>query len=302
MSSKRKSTTVKPNTASVYEVVSDKIVAALESGKVAWQMPWSKHKGLPQNLVTKHQYQGANLLMLWLFADYDNPYFVTMPAIKAHEAWIKKGEHGHVITAMFPLFSENNDGEKEAVSFRYKYFYVWNISQLEKTGTLPIPELQTYEHSEPAEKYAAADKLIGQAGFEIRHSEQQAYYSLKDKFINMPARETFQTLDSYYRTAFHEIIHAEIDKERTAQGETYERTAYAQEELVAEIGAAFLSYHVGIEPDYNNSAAYLQGWSKALKDNPKWFVSAAAQAQKIANRLIGVSEEIQVADVQAEAV
>jgi antirestriction protein ArdC len=131
----------------------------------------------------------------------------------------------------------------------------------------------------------------------IEHKEQRAYYRPSSDVVNIPMPDLFRSDEEYYSTLFHELTHAtghqsRLNREELSKVSLFGSHDYSKEELVAEMGAAFLCGHCGIEPSViENQAAYIQGWLKKLQDNKKWLVYAAANAQRAADFILGIKHE-----------
>lgn len=160
----------------------------------------------------------------------------------------------------------------------------------------PTPEAEVEEETEPAfDPIAEAEAILaGYTEVEIRHGGDRAYYSPGGDYIGMPERHQFERAEAYYSTAFHECGHSTGHRSRLARPDLMEShhfgdTSYSKEELTAEMTAAMLCGIAGIEnATIDNSAAYLQHWVAKLRDEPKWLVQAAAQAQKAADWILGI--------------
>ena len=284
----------------VHEIITDRIVAALEKGVVPWKMPWSivKVKGGMQNFKSKRSYNGINVFMTWITAyakGYTLPYWVTFKQAKELGGSVKKGESGTPIIFYKRYEKENDKGEIKE-SYAARYFTVFNIEQT--TIELPadlIPETYDFEPMEKAQ--AIADDMPEKP--EVRHGGNSAYYHTVDDFVQMPDENRFQKNAEYYSTLFHELSHSTGHEKRLNRKR--EETAdvltagmdYGKEELVAEMSAAFLCAESGVESTLENSAAYIDGWLRKLKNpkNAKLVVQAASQAQKATNFILGVNHE-----------
>lgn len=291
----------------VYSEVTDRIIAALEEGTVPWRKPWKSRAGvdgLPVNIRTGRPYRGVNVFLLAL-QGYDDPRWGTFKAIKECGGHVRKGEKGTRVILWKPV----RPNEEQAENGRTPYlllreYTVFNAAQcdglpeLETTGT---PDTPAFEANERADAIVANYRAHGGPG--IFHEYRQAFYRPSADLIGMPPREDFVSPDGYYCTLFHELTHSTGHEKRlgrVTEWTTFGSDPYAREELVAEMGAAMLAGLAGLDcADGEQSAAYIAGWLKALKNDRKLVVQAAAQAQKAADLIAGdvLSEE----DVPAEA-
>lgn len=291
----------------IYQKVTDKIIADLEQGELTWLKPWSagnldgrivkplRHNGMA--------YSGINVLMLWgagLEAGFISPYWMTFKQAKELGAHVKKGERGNQVVYANTLTKteEQEDGSEEERKIPFmKAYTVFNVEQIEG-----LPE-HYYAKPEPvieeAQRIDHADKFFAASGANVRHGGNRAFYSGGSDHVQMPPFECFHSPESYYATLAHELTHwtkhpKRLDREfgRKKWGDE----GYAREELVAELGAAFLCADLGLTPEAGTDhAAYIQSWLKVLKDDKRAIFSAAAHAQRAADILhsFQASTEIQ---------
>ena len=290
----------------VYQIITDRMLSLLESGTVPWQKPWSASgsEGLPRNFVSKKPYRGINPFIL-LCAGYSCPYWVSYRQAADLGGTVRKGEKGYpvVFWKRLPKTDKatgkpvlNGKGKPEMVLF-LRYYTVFNLEQCDgiKWEKPVAPAGKVFEPLEEAARIVASMPDAP----EIRHGGARACYSPALDLVQMPHKETFTDSAHYYNVLFHEMTHATGHAKRLARKgiteiEGFGSDPYAREELVAEMGAAFLSGHAGIlHNTVTNSAAYLAGWIKALKGDPKLVVIAAAQAQKAADCVLGITHEAQ---------
>ena len=300
----------------VYEIVLDRILAKIESGVIPWQRPWSG--GMPANFISTHPYRGINLMLL---ADMGStPWWLTFQ--QAHElgGHVKAGEHGQVITFWkmlsigqnAPTAGETNEKpsakrkgarakpkvDEDTVEHipMLRYYRVWNLDQCE------IPEERLKPLLERREKPPLVFTPIEQCEHIVTgmpnpptlvSQEMRAFYRPRQDELNMPPKERFHTVEEYYSTLFHELTHStghasRLDRPTLTQMCPFGSTNYSQEELVAEMGAAFLCGLSGIENrTVDNSASYLANWMQRLKDDKRLLIRAAGQAQKAVDYITG---------------
>jgi len=273
--------------ANVYEIVTDRIIAAMEEGVVPWRKPWTG-QGLPTSLTTGKAYRGINSLILEVIAmseGYELPLWGTYKQAQALGGNVRKGEKGSPVVLWKPMEKEKEDGSKESFMMM-RYFTVFNVAQMEG---IEIPEKFLLK-TEPVAVLEGVEKALTYAGGPtVRHALQdQAYYSSAKDEIVLPMLEQFQSPERYAGTALHEAIHSTGHEDRLdrGMGNTFGCEAYAQEELVAEIGAAMLATRLGIEVEWDQAAAYLGSWLAKLKDDRKMLVQAAQKAQKAIDHVL----------------
>ncbi|MGO4914917.1 ArdC family protein [Pseudogemmobacter sp. W21_MBD1_M6] len=253
----------------IYQKETDKIIADLEQGELTWLKPWSaantegriikplRHNGMP--------YSGINVLVLWgaaMEGGYIFPFWMTFKQAKEFGAHVRKGERGNLVVYANTITKteEQDDGSAE-------------------------------ERIEHAEEFFAATRA------DIRSGGNRAYYSGGSDHVQMPHFESFRSPEAYYATLAHELTHwtkheKRLDREfgRKSWGDE----GYAREELVAELGAAFLCADLALTPEPGTDhAAYIQSWLNVLKNDKRAIFSAAAHAQKAADFLHGFQQQPQ---------
>jgi antirestriction protein ArdC len=285
----------KPN---AYEKITAQIIKMLEDGVAPWRKPWNAAGTMPTSLSSGKPYRGANRFILGATAavlGYGSPYWGTYKQIEGRGGQIVKGAKSTVVTLWKPFEKMNAEGEMVQSMFMTT-FNVFNVEQADWTnGEMPtVPEMAEHDPIEDAERIAAAYLADGPA---FSTGGDRAYYSPSADSIRVPEMGTFATREGYYSTIFHEMIHStghasRLNREGIVEGHSFGDAIYSKEELVAEMGAAFLCATVGTEPEATmaNSAAYIKGWLKALKDDPKMIVQAASAAQKAADLVQGIGQ------------
>jgi antirestriction protein ArdC len=284
----------------IYQKVTDKIIADLEQGELTWLKPWSgantegritkplRHNGQP--------YNGINVLMLWgaaMEGGYASPYWMTFKQTKELGAHVKKGERGNMVVYANAITKteETSNGEEQERRIPFmKCYSVFNVEQIEGLSE------HFYEKPEavidPAERIDHAEGFFANTGADVRHGGNRAFYSGGSDHVQMPYFETFRSPEAYYATLAHELTHwtkhqSRLDREfgRKKWGDE----GYAREELVAELGAAFLCADLTLTPELGEDhAAYIQSWLKVLKSDKRAIFTAAAHAQRAADYLHGL--------------
>jgi antirestriction protein ArdC len=280
----------------IYARVTDRIVEDLAAGVRPWMKPWSaghaegrisrplRHNGTP--------YRGVNVLLLWGEAQakgFGSPSWMTYKQAQELGGQVRKGEAGSlVVYADRYTKSETNERGEEAereVAFM-KGYTVFNVEQIDglpaKYVAPPAPALPPLQLHQAAEAFFAGTRAT------FCHGGSRAFYAPAQDFIQLPPAEAFRDAESYAGTKAHELIHWTGHPSRNARefGRRFGDRAYAFEELVAELGAAFLCADLGItsevQPDH---AAYLAHWLQVLKEDKRAIFSAAAHAQRAADYL-----------------
>lgn len=273
-----------------YDVITDRVIEKLEAGTVPWTKPWHGSAGMPKNLVSKKQYRGINVFLLHCLG-YESPYFLTYKQATKLGGHVRKGEKGCPVVFWKWLIKSDEDGTEHRLPL-LRYYTVFNVCQCDgiEAPALDVPER---EHN-PIE---AAEQITNQMQNrpEVRHGHTGASYSPSEDLVRMPRPEVFDAGERYHATLFHELTHStghasRLDRNLDTALAPFGSPDYSREELVAEMGAAFLCGESGIlDTNIEQSAAYIDGWLRKLKNDRKLVVTAAAQAQKAADFILGHS-------------
>lgn len=271
----------------VFQMVTDRVISALETEKcLVWRKPWrttSDGSSLPRNLASKKAYNGINVLLLAM-SGFQSPWWVSFKQVKTLGGNVRSGEKGTPI--VFWSFVEKEDPKTKKIE-KYCFAKYYTVFNSEQCDGIDIPAIEPKTLSE-IEKLGNCEAIV--EGFEdcpkIQEKEQQAYYNPTRDLINMPKSQSFESSEQYYSVLYHEMIHScghssRLNRKGIAERNFFASEEYSKEELVAELGSAFLSAISGIElQTKDNSVAYIQGWIKALKGNSRLIIDAAAAAQK----------------------
>ncbi len=292
---------------SVYEIVTDRILEKLEQGTVPWQRPWTTAGGAPRNLITGKAYRGVNVFLLGCLG-FTSRYWLTFKQAKALGGNVRKAERS--TPAIFWKWIERSSidpetGETETQKIPLvRYFSVFNVEQCDGISHARLEAEQ--EEPEPFNPIETAELIVASYPEPPSISEDgrcAAYYRPSTDSIHTPRPETFDSEAHYYATLFHEMAHSTGHESRLPRpGITnpirYASHEYSQEELVAEMGAAFLAAEAGIDAEglMDNSAAYVASWLNALRNDKKLVVFAGAQAQKAVDHILGRSSECETAE------
>ncbi len=285
----------------VYEIVNKRIIELLEEGTVPWRKPWKSFGG-PSNLVSKKEYRGINQFLLNC-SPYSSPYWLTYKQAFQKGGHVRKGERSSLV--VFWKFIEQKEKDDDSGSpaspassqgkrALLRYYNVFNLDQVEGIEHPKEPEVENpFTPIETAEKIFESMKCKPR----IQYGGNRACYSPQLDYIQLPPRDKFNSAEEMYSTLFHELSHATGHASRLGRTGILEPSYfgshdYSQEELVAEFGASMLCGFAGIEQQtIENSAAYIQGWLKVLKNDKKCLVLAAAQAQRAADFILNKQTE-----------
>ena len=272
----------------IYKEVTDRIIAQMENGIIPWQKPWVA-AGSCISHVTGKPYSLLNQMMLGKAGEY-----VTFKQCQQEGGRVRKGEKASMVVFWKWIETEDEEThEKKEVSF-LRYYNVFHIDQCEGLSAKhdePLP--RTADPNEKAEAFIA-DYLLRFGVKLIHQSGDRAYYQPSFDRVVLPCMEQFKETAEYYSTAFHELTHSTGHESRLNRLEKvafFGTEAYSKEELVAEIGAAALVNHAGLETanSFRNSAAYIQNWLSVLKNDKRFIVSAAGKAEKAVNLILGAA-------------
>jgi len=288
----------------LYTRITAQIVASLEKGVRPWAKPWNaEHAAGRITRPLRHNlqpYSGINVLSLWASALVQNfaaPIWMTFRQALEFKAHVRKGEKGSlVVYASSMTRSMRDEKTGEDIEREIPYLKAYTVFNVEQIDGLPehyyakaAPVLDTVSRIERAEKFFAA------TGAAVNHGGNRAYYSHSSDAIQMPPFESFRDAESFYGILAHEMTHWAGHKSRLARdfgGHRFGTKAYAMEELVAELGAAFLcaDLELALEPREDH-AAYVADWLEVLESDSKAVFTAAAHAQRAADFVHGKAKQ-----------
>lgn len=288
----------------VYERITDQIVAELEKGVRPWMKPWNaEHAAGRITRPLRHNgvaYQGINVIMLWSAAmaqGFAAPIWMTFRQAREMGAHVRKGEKGHLVVYADRIRRTETDeatGEEQERDIPFmKGYTVFNVEQIEGLPAQFYAPAQP--RLDPVERIDHAEAFFAALGADIRHGGNQAYYAMGEDRVQMPPFETFRDAESYYATLAHELTHWTRHPKRLEREFGRKRwgdEGYAMEELVAELGSAFLGADLDLTPETREDhAAYIASWLKVLKNDKRAIFSAASHAQRAADYLHSVSAD-----------
>lgn len=286
----------------LYDEVTAKIIGELEEGRFPWVQPWgtldTPAPGLPRNALSGRNYSGVNVLILWatvIERAYPTQGWITFRQAQAAGGHVRKGEQGTMVVYADQFIPdaeksrvEVEGGEARRIPF-LKRFILFNVAQCE--GLPPLL------HSEPEplpqrEIVPVAERLVEASGVEVRVGGSEAYYSPARDYVQVPPQQAFFDQINFYRTCLHELTHATGHAKRLARDFTnpFGSAGYAREELIAEMGAAFLCATLGIEPTVRH-ADYIGAWLAILREDSRAIFRAASQASKASDWLLAKYEQ-----------
>ena len=275
----------------IYAEVTSRIIQQMENGVIPWHKPWIA-SGKAISHATGKAYSLLNQMLLGRPGEY-----VTFKQCQEAGGRVKKGEKAHMVVFWKWIEQEDEEtGEVKEVPF-LRYYNVFHIDQCEGVTAKHTHEVRFPDGAEVLE---AAQEIIydylGREGVKLTHSEgDRAFYRPATDEVVLPIRKQFVSTAEYYSTVFHELTHSTGHPSRLnrlTKPSFFGTEDYSKEELVAEIGAAALVNHVGLETDHSfrNSAAYVQNWLQVLKDDKRFIVSAAGKAEKAVNLILGSAD------------
>ncbi len=291
---------------SVYEIITERILEKLEAGTVPWHKPWAAG-GAPRNLISGKEYRGVNVFLLGC-QGFTSPYWVTFKQAKQLGGSVRKGERATPVVFWKWIERASEDPETGDTETKQipliRYYSVFNAEQCDGISHARLEAQQ--DEPAPFDPIEAAEAIVASYPKPPSISEDgrsAAFYRPATDSIHTPKREAFDSEANYYLTLFHEAVHSTGHESRLARPGVsnpirFGSHDYTQEELVAEMGAAFLTAEAGIDAEglMDNSAAYVASWLKALRNDKKLVVFAGAQAQKAVDHILDRSSECEAAE------
>ena len=275
----------------IYAEVTSRIMQQMENGVIPWRKPWIA-SGAAVSHATGKPYSLLNQMLLGRPGEY-----ATYAQIQKAGGYVKKGEKASMVVFWKWIEQEDEEtGEKKEIPF-LRYYNVFHIDQCEgltARHTKPLPTIPA-DHSDTTAAEEVIYEYLGREGVHMTHEQgDRAYYRPTTDTVVLPIRKQFMSAAEYFSTAFHELVHSTGHKSRLDRLDhvaAFGSEDYSKEELIAEIGAAALVNHTGLEtPDsFRNNAAYIQNWLQVLKDDKRFIVSAAGKAEKAVNLILGAA-------------
>ena len=283
----------------IREDVTNRVVAALQSGAVPfWRQTWTKSEntGTPTSAVSGKPYRGINRILLSLLG-HESKWFATYAGWRSLGGQVRRGERGVTAILYKPVTKKkvNDEGEEEQSSFAFmKTFSLFHISQvdgdLSRFRDAPKPDTGAIFHD-----YGPAECVFAATGAEVRFGGGRAFYSPTNDFIQLPPKSSFPQAHGFYSVLAHETIHWSGHESRLNRLNKFARfgsESYAVEELVAELGSAYLVNEIGLpqSDDLSNVTAYLGHWLKVLQRDHTAIFTAASAASAAADHILAYSQ------------
>jgi antirestriction protein ArdC len=283
-----------------YEVVTESIIKQLESGVAPWRKPWRTE--MPANLASKKEYRGINVFLL-ASQGYGSRFWLTYRQAQALGGSVRKGEHGSKVVFWkideYPKENKETGETENRKSILLRYYTVFNLEQCEGIKSPePTRDIAPLEQCE-----TIVNAMPNPPGFE---QDSRAFYRPSTDTVGVPAQSAFDSAEEFYSTLFHDLTHStghpsRVGREGIMEHNPFGSEDYSKEELVAEMGAAMLCGVAGIQSrTLDNSASYLQSWINRLRSDSRLIVSAASQAQKAADYILGRTTPETESDAKGE--
>lgn len=284
--------------ADVYQQVTDRIIEALDRGVAPWVRPWTNDPtgGEDRNLASGKAYRGVNVLLLWLQRHahgFSSPLWVTYQQAKERGGHVKRGQKGTQIVFWKVNRFERDGGDDGTETVDVPMARNYTVFNVEQCEGLELPASETPAAApELPERLAHAKAFCAATGAVIKHGGDKAFYSPGFDRIQMPKRAQFETPEHYFNILLHELTHWTGHKSRCERefGKRFGDDAYAVEELVAELGAAFGTAALGLQGELRH-VEYLGNWLKVLRGDKRAIFTAASQARKAHEFLAAFSAE-----------
>jgi antirestriction protein ArdC len=283
----------------IHQIVTDRMIAALQQGTVPWRKPWQAAAGQPRSMSTGQPYRGINRFLLGLTAaeeGYSSPYWGTYRQISELGGQVRKGERSTLVVFWKQARTEQQDSQTGELTVKQlpvlRYYRVFNAAQADQLpGRFhPAPG----NRSEIAHPQAVLDGYLANGPTLVHVAGERADYHPATDIIRLPPRAQFRTPEGYYATAFHEAGHstghpARLNRPGVAAFDHFGSGRYAREELIAQMTSSLLCAQTGIDDPvtFANSASYIAGWLRALDNDHRLVIAAAAHAQRASDLITG---------------
>jgi len=300
--------TAPTKTNDIYSRITNRIIAELETGARPWLKPWNAEhaagritRPLRSNGIP---YRGINVINLWLTATargYACPIWLTFKQAQELGGHVRKGEHGELVVYANRITRTETTAKGEEIDREIPFLKGYTVFNAEQIEGLPphftAPAAPTLD---PVQRVAQAEAFFANTGAEIRHGGDRAFYAIGADYVQLPPFETFRDAESYYATLGHECCHWTKHEKRLNREFGRKRwgdEGYAAEELVAELGSAFLCADLGLTPEPRpDHAAYVESWLRVLKNDKRAIFTAASHAERAAAFLHGLQPQAQAAE------
>lgn len=291
----------------VYERITQKVLDQMEKGIVPWQKPWNVLADgsveVPTNYVSKKPYTGINTMLL-ACNEHERPYYMTYKQAESLGGQVRKGAKGEIV--LFYKFKDKGEEGNEKKFFMEKPSFVFNIADIDGIE-FKLPEVAHRPETSPGLQIPIGETVAngylenGGPKLIFASPDSACYMGGSKDTINMPRLEAFKSPEQYYKTLFHECVHStghssRLNREEIQGGAKKGSVRYSREELTAEMGANFLAAHCGFNMEQDSdlleqTATYITGYLQVFKMDKKVFYTAARNAQKAANYILGAGTE-----------
>lgn len=280
-----------------YQAITDKIIGLLEKVSLSdYEPPFAMlaAQGLPMNPTSSKYYQGINIPCLWFYQQekgYISNQWATFKQWKDKGASVRKGEKGSTIVFYKTLLIDGEDDQGKDVTNRIPMLRLYTVFNASQVDGYEYQENAPPNETDLVEPVQLADEFCANTNADIRHVHgEQAYYHRMEDYIHIPETMDFimtqdaTATENYYSTLFHELVHwsgapHRLDRDKAKNNS--EKFKYAFEELVAELGAAFLCAQLGIsQHPRNDHARYIKSWLQAMRNDNKFVFQASAQSAR----------------------
>ena len=277
----------------VYQEITDKIINQLKNGTVPWEQPWFGSSGAV-SYATGRAYSLLNQMIL----GGESGEFLTWHQIQLHNGYLRKGSKGRRVFfwSTFDKAETNDKGETTIKQIPYlKTYTVFRVDDCDGVSKRWQPKTNTTTNTPIKQAEETVSKYLSRENIELKNIRNEAYYSVKNDYINVPVINNFRSSEDYYSTLLHEIIHSTGNQKRLGRFKADDTSSpfgspdYSREELVAEMGCSFLLHHLGISNTrtLEQNAAYIQSWLTALSNDVSLIAIAATRAERAAQYVLG---------------
>ena len=286
----------------IYEKITAEIIEAIEAGCGNFELPWHTFGVLPTNASNNRRYRGVNTLALWAVASrrgYQTNLWATYQQWHELGAQVRRGEKSATVV-FWKFYDEDRVAEDDTAadsneSGRRCFARAYHVFNADQVNGFTIPELPVLPETERVQR---AEDFFRNTGITIVEKGARACYDPQTDEIHMPAFALFKKADYFYSTLGHEAIHATGSPVRCDRqlGNRFGSVLYAAEELVAELGSAFLSAELQLETEpKTDNAPYIENWVKVLKSDKRAIFTAASKAQQAVDWLLNQQVQEQAA-------
>ncbi|MFH1296531.1 MAG: zincin-like metallopeptidase domain-containing protein [Bacteroidota bacterium] len=280
------------NKSQIYAAITEKIIANLETAG-SWMKLWQVQSPVSMN---GHYYRGINRLVL-SSDPFVSRVYGTFQQIRANGGQVRKGEKSTIVVLWKNTVEKDETTGETKKMFLLKFYHVFNseLADFDEQGKQKIAQLQSLVDEKVNDEHLEAESIIegydGRPEIIFSDKDDRAYYAPVADLISVPDMKYFTSSSAFYRVLFHEMGHSTGHPKRLnrydGMSNSYGDIPYSKEELVAELCSSFLAGIANLDLDIRNSAAYINGWASALRDNQKWVMWAAARAEKAADHILG---------------